>query len=177
MSQQNSSISVERESKEKFVNGIDLKSRTEIKERTGWQKLLLTHLKSYLQDCCSLALLEVLWDWHQIVTPSSKSFSVRRFCQWAERTFEHNIRLQPILQDWPLTSGSSYLQHAGALQHLLDILVVLNSCNQRNQKQRKDLRKILNEKQMKLTFAVVSEVSPLESRQWCNLCLHCADIY
>lgn len=77
------------------MSEIDLRSGTEIKERTGWQELLLTHLKLYLQDCCSLALLEVLWDWHQIVTPSSKSFSVRRFCQLAERTFKHNIRLQP----------------------------------------------------------------------------------
>lgn len=45
------------------------------------------YIQTHLQDCCSLALLEVLWDWHQTVMPSSNSFRVRRFCQRGERTF------------------------------------------------------------------------------------------
>lgn len=59
--------------------------------RTHTQSSPLTHthryIQTHLQDCCSLALLEVLWDWHQTVMPSSNSFRVRRFCQRGERTF------------------------------------------------------------------------------------------
>lgn len=55
-------------------------------EMCGW---ILLHPHKHLQDCCSLARLDVLWDWHQTVTPSSSSFRVRRFCQRGDRTFTH----------------------------------------------------------------------------------------
>lgn len=40
-----------------------------------------------LQDCCNLALLKVLLDSHQTVTPSFINLSMRFLCQRGERTF------------------------------------------------------------------------------------------
>lgn len=54
-------------------------------KRTRWNT-------RHSHDCCSLARLEVFWDWHQIVTPSSNSFIVRRFCQRGDRTWRKKTK-------------------------------------------------------------------------------------